>query len=214
MNKNRIFFAIGLFIAFLILMFFIMDTFLWPTLGYIMFWAFLAYILFLQSGDMTTIISRANPNISPAFHESLSKLKFKLPFKKDPETIDPETLERKQFFCDHCGEMIPQKYWTPITGFILARGKTQCCKKPIPRVYFIAELITLTGLLAISIFFRAQPLIATGVAAAYFALAVNIICAIKYKFRYRFRRTQIFALLIILHKQLFTFILLFVLTTL
>jgi leader peptidase (prepilin peptidase)/N-methyltransferase len=47
--------------------------------------------------------------------------------------------------CPQCGAGIPAWYNIPILGWIILRGKTACCKKPLSIQYPIVELITAVG---------------------------------------------------------------------
>jgi leader peptidase (prepilin peptidase)/N-methyltransferase len=44
--------------------------------------------------------------------------------------------------CDHCGRSIRWRHKLPIVGFIILRGSSHCCRRPIPRRYPIMEAAT------------------------------------------------------------------------
>ena len=52
--------------------------------------------------------------------------------------------------CDNCGAEIKFKYFFPILGYILSRGKCINCKKPIPKVYLWLEIAVATYIILMS----------------------------------------------------------------
>ena len=162
----------------------------------VLLWVFLLYVVWLQSGDMTTAISRATPKMADDFEKGLNE-KGKIIDEEAPEK------EKAQFFCDYCGEVIPRKYWRPMIGFIMLRGKTKCCGRKIPRAFFVAEVINFVGMITILGFFHSQIFICVGIMAGYFLVVAFTVCAIKYKFRFKFWKTVAMALVMVIYSQAF-----------
>ena len=57
-------------------------------------------------------------------------------------TIREESWVGGRSRCDHCQHNIAWYDNIPILSFLLLRGKTRCCKKPIPISYPLVELMT------------------------------------------------------------------------
>ncbi|MCL2587729.1 MAG: prepilin peptidase [Firmicutes bacterium] len=141
----------------------------------------------LMCGDMTTIISRSAPEIPKEFIDNMEE------HKKEPN----------KFFCDFCGAEINPRHWAPLIGFIRIRGRATCCGKKVPRFYFIAEVLNFIGLSLVLAFLWNRPLIAIAAIAAFYIPLALILCAIKYKFRFKLLTTSIYLLRVLAHKLFF-----------
>ena len=59
----------------------------------------------------------------------------------------------KRSFCDYCGRQLKWYENIPVISWVIQKGKTRCCRKKLPVLYPIVEL--LMGILFV-IFFRSQ----------------------------------------------------------
>lgn len=78
-------------------------------------------------------------------------------------------------FCPHCKKPIPFYLNIPLLGFLLLKGKCQNCGQPIPKSYFLVEL--LTGLATLLLFskFGLQPSFFFYSILLYFLMLISLI---------------------------------------
>ena len=81
-----------------------------------------------------------------------------------------------QTTCDNCGAEIKFKYFFPVLGYILSRGKCVHCKKPIPKVYLWLELAVATYIILMSFQYKIidEKFISKALCGAYLYECLNI----------------------------------------
>ncbi|RMI25804.1 MAG: prepilin peptidase [Calditrichaeota bacterium] len=70
--------------------------------------------------------------------------------------------------CDYCDEPLPWRYKFPLLGYLLLKGRSACCHRPIPLRYPLTELTT--GVLFLVLFYDLGPDVQLPVAAVFVGL--------------------------------------------
>ena len=70
--------------------------------------------------------------------------------------VKNQSVIKPRSYCPHCKKNIPWHLNIPVLAWLLLKGKTRCCGKPIPFRYFLSEIGI--GLLAILTFTYANNL--------------------------------------------------------
>ena len=66
----------------------------------------------------------------------------------------------RRSFCPTCHAPIPWRFNLPIISWLILRGRSACCRKPISPRYFIVELVCFLMFGSVALFFDYEPLIA------------------------------------------------------
>lgn len=90
-------------------------------------------------------------------------------------------------FCDHCGDVIQTVHTFPVTGYLMLRGKTKCCEKPIPRIYLWVEISMFLYQLVVLYFLAHRPLICAAVMFGGIVVGLFIFCVHKYGIRFNYK---------------------------
>ncbi len=109
-------------------------------------WIFYA-IVFMFGSAMATFLNVLLYRMPVIMeHDIVENVKFYLKEKKiahDPIECgaDKYNTLMGRSYCTTCGTMIPFYYNIPVLGWLLLRGKSGCCKQPIPIRYFLVEFL-------------------------------------------------------------------------
>lgn len=93
-----------------------------------------------------------------------------------PSTSDVKT---KRSHCPDCHTQIPARFNIPVFGWILLRGRTNCCNKPLSLLYPLIELVT--GVIFVVAFHLVGSINVTLVALLVMISTLVTICVIDFK---------------------------------
>lgn len=78
-------------------------------------------------------------------------------------------------FCPNCRQNIPYRFNIPILGFLLLKGKSTCCNKPISSHYLLVELVTCLLSMALTLHFGGTVQLVAGLVFSWAAIVLFFI---------------------------------------